>query len=386
MYKITIRVPYFIILLFFISIACSEADKKSSSGYVEHPIEENLPHYGEDYITVSNEGDGDYKNDFPDELDRLRSYFNNKEGHSERKLSTFVGEVIRTDIESIDKENIVIFDSFMNQLITYNLTSDTSNIVAQKGSGPGDIHFGMEMSKIDSTVIISMQSLKVSEFHCVHSDCNYERTFPIDFSALSSVKIDDNKYAIFGQNDLREGDDEKVDREAVRIVDRNGSIKDTFGYYYDTDNWMLQFTMRGGTVRFNESESTYVFSHLNLPFIYTYNHDYSLKDIYFIEDFTQGSFYHFPESNSASRGRDAASRILDMNVFDQFILIKTYTHSDYVLPEDLEYEQSYYIIDLATKNSYYVGSENGLINETIYVTEHHLIKNRGGSLYLIEKI
>lgn len=386
---------YTTLVLFIIAIAvlssCNNQDEKADDGFFTvHPIEKNIPHYNSNHISIdTNELDiSDIS--LPDILVDIYKYLQNPAKFERSSLEVTVSGVRDVDISYLDSTTAVILDKRSDRFLLYDLAANKTTSLAQAGRGPGDIAYTQEMVVYDSTIYIAMEDMRVSKFICQHDSCDYVNTIPLDFSAVSIAKIDSNTYAVLGQTVRQGNSDPKVDHKAVRIIDTSGNVIKSFGNFYETDDWIVLFSMRGGFIRYIEKQGKFILAYKHLPLLYIFDEALNITQTYKFEKYLQGEILYNPGLNSASPPRNDRTTINRIESIDEnYLLIITTTTFENNDGENesstsYQFQQDYYALNLKNSTSYYLGEHKSTLNSVIYLMQRNLIFNKGGMLYNIK--
>lgn len=84
-----------------------------------------------------------------------------------------------------------------------------------------------------------MKDMRISRFDCRSPVCEYKETIPLEFSPLS-IAIHEQQFTVMGHTPFL-GEEEVIDNHAVRLLDWNGNTNNVFGYFYDTDEFIVRF-------------------------------------------------------------------------------------------------------------------------------------------------
>ncbi len=385
---------YITLVLFIIAIAvlssCNDQDEKADDGFLTvHPIEKNIPHHDSNHISIDADELDISDISLSDILIDLYKYLQNPAKFEQSSLEITVSGAQDVDISYLDSTTAVILDKRSDRFLLYELAANKTTSLAQTGRGPGDIAYTQEMVVYDSTIYIAMEDMRVSKFICQHDSCDYVNTIPIDYSAVSIAKIDNYTYAVLGQTVRQGNSDPKVDRKAVRIIDTNGNVIKSFGNFYETDDWIVLFSMRGGFIRYSEKQSKFILAYKHLPLLYIFDEALDITQTYKLEKYLQGEVLYNPALNAASPPRNDRTTIDKVELIDDnYLLIITTTtfENDEENESDTSYkfQQDYYAINLENNISYYFGEQKSDLKAVIYPTQKKLILNKGGMLYNIK--
>lgn len=369
----------------FISVSCNKNGERSSENTVVHPIEKNIPYFDRNHIEVSKTkrySEGDLPSHTLNNLFR----FLQSSAYTGEKLSLMTGVSLFTDVLFKDENNLVILDSDRNALFQYGIQTGLVDSIAGQGQGPGDLNYSQEMIRDEDFIYIAMEDMKISRFDCRPEICEYDKTIPLNGSALSIAKVEE-KFAVLGHHEFNPLDDYEVGN-AISLVNGQGEIEQRFGRYYNAEQYIVFISLRQGTVRYSSSLEKYLFAMDYLPIIYAFNNRFELSETYKLTGSIQGEVIYDRRNQSANFPAQKKTSTTDITLLDNDVaLIHTLTLTEARFDENSEgpsFIHDYYAINLTTLEGYYLGEHSGEYLSRIYPSEHGIILNDGEAVYLIE--
>ncbi|MEX2601532.1 MAG: hypothetical protein WD355_07795 [Balneolaceae bacterium] len=374
------------LIIIMINLSCGGNNERSASGLVVHPIEENIPHYENDHISVDKNQLVSGVNNYPGIIKKLHSYLHDPNNSDLFEIPLPVSGVRTVEVKSISEDILLILDKRSDQLIQYNRSTNDTLLIASRGRGPGDIAYAKDMNRYNNDIYISMEDMRVSKFSCQNTPCNYDKTVPLEFSPISFAYNNEN-YIIFGQTPYLGEEDYTIDENSIRIVDDNGGVLTSFGENYRTKDWIVLFTIRDGHIRYSMKNDYYIHSIELLPYIYIYDQKYEINSIFYLSEFIQGEVVFNPVFNGASPPSVDFSYIHDLTIVeDNYLIITTTTRYDEIVSDndnECIFEQDYYVIDLSNQSHGYLGSSCSKFPQNILITDEWVFLNSNGKIYLV---
>lgn len=356
-------------------------------GVTLHPHPGRIPEYHSDKHTLipdsqpaSNSG---YNSSRIESLIEMFSNFHNLEL---KKIDVSLSEVVK--FVSITSERIVIVDSNNSSVVEYSLTSGTTNVIASKGRGPGDVLLPVDAQIRGMELIITMKDMRVSRFNCWNSPCTYESSVQLPITPVSAA-ISDSSIAILGNIPVTSRDPELIDlvtsRNSVNIFDLNGNELGRFGKAYDTDKeWMLIPPMTEGVLAFHESSEWYYLAYKRIPLIYVYSKLGDLVKTYKIESFDIG-LQEYEKTTGRLGGIYTDYQFVEnLTIVDDIVyivVVKLYDRQVTDTGVVRKSKSTLYAIDIQSNSTFQIGDIDGHI---IHPTRNGFVFTGNGSTYYFD--
>jgi len=381
------------VVLFF--AACSNEEESQSERVVMHPIEKNIPHYDSDHIVVDR-SDRVFENlnNFTD-LEGLTAFLTDTGSFQQVPLDVQISDGFYLKMVSVGEDRLVMLDTDNNFLTEYNLKSNSAVRLAQRGRGPGDIFFSRELIKKGTDIFVVMEDGRITQFDCTQSPCEDKETKRLEQKSPKSLAMTGNGMAVMSIPANLGGNPEageNGENKAVTVFDRSQNQVATFGETYDTGgHWMLMEPLVGkGYIRYHPEEEVFILAYRRFPFLYVYNSEYELQQTYKISPFTIGKQAYEPETGKRTIVREDHDAINDIDILESGgVLVKIKKSTDqrasggrWIWDEEI----SYYVIDLANRESFYVGSRQLENSAGLHFTSGKLFKSIEGDLYQLKRI
>lgn len=345
------------------------------------PIEENIPYYDQDYISIEATRSFEELQQKPEELELLYKYLQNPGSFEPEKLDVMTGSTEEI-ILSIENDRLLILSPLVSVLIEYNLSSGTSTILAEEGRGPSDLLMPWDMIKTDNKLSVIRKDGYITIFDCQANPCKYEKAISMQvMSPTSFVHVNDT-YAVLGKprvSEMTNTEREAIRGKGVHILDEDGQVTRSFGEIYDieTDEVLAQILqMAEGNIQYNQAENVYILTFNRLPYIYIYDAvSFELRESYKMTDFLQGKRKYEPKEGRLWVIQENASWIGDVKIFgDELLLVEKITVLDqeYGKRDDNWITRDYYVVNLVNQGSWYLGGYKGGDSKMINVTENGL--------------
>jgi hypothetical protein len=378
----------FYIFLGFLS-ACGGSNN-GSSNVTLHPMKEKIPHHESNHIAISSQDKFDDLKNSPHYLVSFQKYINYPSSIASKKLEAKVGSQSSLYVESID-DRLIILDGDQQILIEYDLETDITTVIAKFGHGPGDIAYPQDMIRRDKSVYIGMQDMRISKFDCSSKPCSHSSTIKLNRFSPYSIDYIDSTYIALGSVPVTGSESEagKIAYNPVSLFNFKGKKIGSFGKTYETNGqWMLLRPFTEGKIRYNRVIESYLLVYQRLPYLYVYNSDLNLTDIFYFRDFVLGKQKYWSEIGKLNIVKEDHSLLKNIHfVENNLVLIEIETRSNMSKSSTSfiwDRKMDYYIIDLSLKKGYLLGridltDESSF--ESLYLTKSGLLAYDSGSLY-----
>lgn len=378
--------------------SCGSREKESSNNIVMHPIEERIPYYGRDHISIDTTRTFEELQEKPEALVLFHQYLQNPDQFTIEKLDVNIGSPHSGfNVVSVGNGRLIVLDADNNHLFEYNLNNHSKSTLAELGRGPGDIMFSEEMVKHNDFIYIVSGNMRISRFDCRPIPCEFNKTIPLGFSPTSLALFDDSLAAL-GFIDVSSASGQKFESEledlkAVHVLDDEGNEIDIFGDTYNTGgHWMLlRPFVSDGMVRYSSTEDLFILAFASFPFLYIYNaHNRELKETYKISNFLLGNQKYWPNIGRLQTIMKDHSAIRSLKVIEGSLLwIKAEMRKNYRNKRPLwDRQLDYYIVNLEDQQTYYMGDikveEDDVPFQTFYFIQDGLIIYKKGSLFWLK--
>ncbi len=386
---INIRYGLVICPLLLLFIACNSEE---SGNIVEHPIEEKIPYYDNDHLSVDTVKKFSQMPKKPDKLIFFQQVLKNPGKFKTKKLDILVSEPeLGLNVISKNKNVLVILDPGNDKIFEYNLNTDEVITVAGTGRGPGDIMFSQEMTKYKNSIYVAGANMQISAFEYKSTPSEFRKVIPISFIPTSIAPYGDS-LAILGTPDVRNASGNKLEDngenwKVVHLIDKKGTKVAEFGDSYDIDgHWMLlRPFVSNGVIRYSSKEDIFILAFNRFPLLYIYDaRDLKLKNTFSISNFVIGKSKYWPDMGRFQVPMEDHSSIKNVHLIgDQFLWIEVGTRKNY-RNERPYWDRwiDYYVIDLSTSEEYYMGGLEVTDNspgQQFYFTDNGLVIHEEGT-------
>ncbi|REL33490.1 hypothetical protein DYD21_12030 [Rhodohalobacter sp. SW132] len=342
-------------------------------GHEAHPQSNRVPHadvrsekldINETITSVMN---------LPKQIELLHDILNGDQNPERNELSLLYNSMGWLNVESLDRETLIIMEKLNNRLVQYDLPDGQITELAEEGRGPGDILFTREMQLFDQKMYIAMQGFRVSLFDCTTGLCEFENTIDTGVNNYSITRTNSGFTVLglppFGFDDSP-GMDEEIRQFTLHQFTEEGEKTGMFSPVYSHQNPMIPERMSAeGFVRYHPESGRTILISQWLPYLYIYNSDAELEEKYRIPDFIQG-YYNLIVDDQISYFRNDMPRSIIQSVTsvdDQFLVIQITNRTNLRgvdrtsrPPSAEEYDQhvTYYAFDMSADQLYKLGEDH----------------------------
>ncbi len=386
-----------VLLLLMITFISGCGKTHRSNGTIIVPEKDNIPHYHDSFIAVKKSISFNKLPDKTPILVRLNSFFSHPEKFKLKKLPVLS---IPQKFISLNGNRMLLLDIRRNQLLEYETKTDSVQIIASSGHGPGDLLFAGDMTHKGDMVFVT-QNMQISRFDCRHVPCVYSGTTELHYMPYS-VALPGDSMAVFGVSTkmMRGFKSLKVEMDLshlkiVHVFNSVGKQVASFGDTYQTGGYWMLFRpfIYDGVVRYNTSRQSYFLAYKNFPFIYEYGNHFQLRQVYKIPDFVMPKMkYNIKKGQlfNPTGTYSAIQSVRQVSNNDILLGIKTVVNLQYNKKshEMLRgYRYDYYVLDLKNNKNYFAGElklKRSPMFQGIYVTANQIVRVKDGNLYLVE--
>jgi hypothetical protein len=335
---------------------------------VVHPVEEKIPHFGVPSKMLEVLDAGDHLEELPENISLLYRILNNNIELDSVELNLLTSSKI--DLISLNDSTLVILDKEKNQLVSYNLSKQKAEVIAEQGRGPGDLIFSEELSVRNNRVYVASQNFQITVFNCQTGKCVHEKIVQTDYSTYSISPTHEFLYYLgiipYGHEDRVDTDSESLDQFSVHKANINGEVVSSFlPIYKDNSPLVSNRIMSDGSVRsFPEFDRT-IITFQYFPYLFIHSLDGRLLDKYELPGFKEAKNI---ESKVGELGTtltfngDYTYLRYTKKINEEWLLLKTqefrdvyYVFSDQEIYGDTWY--SYYVYSLDSEKIYKIGDD-----------------------------
>lgn len=374
-------------------VSCS-SNGETDSRVVEHPIPGLIPYHEREHISIERDYSFGDLTDPNEGIKLLNRYLVDPDQMEVERLEVEVKDGKRLKAVPMRDERLVLLDTSTDRLTEYNLTTNSSELLANFGRGPGELQHSIDLERVGDYLYVARRDMRLSLFKCSDT-CIYDKTIVLDVQPLSIASTESGLLMAVG---LMIGGGEYAEKESIiesspfQIVSREtGQLIDEFGSIYKTRfKMVLARFNRTSIVGYLNEQGKYVAVSSWFPYVYIYNENFEIEETYKIDNHIQNTF----EFNSAEQRRTFPVKdhtlISEMKVMnDGRILLLTTTRTNRREKEGEtvhDYRYDYYVIDHSIRDTFHIGTDShtSAYQQMLFPVGNQLIKNDGGILYHIK--
>jgi hypothetical protein len=391
---------YFIITILFLFFAFSCGEESNEGDVVVHPVEEKIPHSEVSAQMLEVLSASDYIEELPESVQSLYRVLNDSTAEQNSKKLDII-TTNRLDISAINDSTLLILEKDKDRMLRYNLSTDTSEVVAAKGRGPGDLIFSKELTVHGGKAYIGMQGYQISVFDCRSGKCEHEKVIKTEYNNYSLAPTGDHIYflgiAPFGRE--QNPDPENTDQFAIHRADLNGNVEQSFlPVYYDEIPEVRDRMMKSGEIRTFPQFGKTLVTLARLPFLYTYDSFGELisknEFPFYIESYGYSSIKEQGGgwTTNVSYDGDYTRIFYSSKLNERWVLLKVTEYRDVKLifaENRAEGSQwvSYYALDVRDDQLYKIGDDRSFDygkSRMLYAVGPGIFSNNEGEIHWIK--
>lgn len=390
-----------IISFAFMLMRCEEADQGDLFSYEReeptgseelHPQSEAIPYMGQEHISIDqSQGIGEMENN-PVEAQLLQEYLQDPTNVELVELnihSQFAASMIA---KPLNRENLAILEVQNQRLYQYNVATNDSIILAERGQGPGEIQYPRDIAVSDEgdELFVAMENMRIDRYNCSDEICEYEESIATDQLTHSLTVADEEELAVVTVPNPMEDDIDEAGK-LVNLSDFNSDELLQFGKSYDTDIPLAfyRYSRQADVLYCNKTE-LFVVTFSSFPLVYLYDRNGQLTETYEISPFQLPTDL-FDHEGGSTHGMEPSSSLRANRIPGQtHVLLRVGSTGEQVgepVYEDTVYEQrfDFYLLDLTNSESYFIGTKQREASYGLTITplENGLLVNDGGELRIL---
>jgi hypothetical protein len=338
-----------------------------------HPQESKMPHADFVATTLKRQFRPDMARLYPKHHAALYSY-------RSKSVSTEIDLLLESKwnvyVVSLSRDRFLVLDRSGMQLVEFNVTKGTKQVIAVRGQGATDLFFPRSMMIEGETVFVPMGGYRITAFDCSVEPCTLGYTVPLDKVNAGSMDRLGGQFLIFRQatglsND--HPDIETVGAYSASVVDRDGKVVQSFGEGYDYGvHWMLLDAFQKGFIARIPGSDHSVIAYESFPFVYVFDKEHQLKSKLRLPGFTVGERRYEPDTGALHISYNKMSLISQMVRLDQDrVLVEIFSRGIEGVAAKLE-RSSYHILDPVRTQLHHMGDMTGSTGRLLF-TDHGVL-------------
>jgi hypothetical protein len=329
-----------ILILVFASVSVAQVPVEI------HPQESKMPHADAVATTLKRQFRPDMAGLYPKHHAAFYSY---RSESASTEIDLLIESKWNVNVVSLSSDRFLVLDRSGMQLVEFNVTKGTKQVIAVRGQGATDLFFPKSMMIEGSTVFVPMGGYRITAFDCSVEPCTLGYTVPLDKVNAGSMDRTGGQFLIFRQatglsND--HPDIETVGAYSASVVDSDGKVVQSFGDGYDYGaHWMLLDAFQKGFILNLHGSEHSIIAFESFPFVYVFDNDYKPASKLRLPDFMVGERRYEPDTGALHLSYNKMSLISQMVRLDQDrLLIEVFSRGGEGVAANFE-RSSYYILD-----------------------------------------
>jgi hypothetical protein len=311
-----------------------------------HPQESKMPHADFVATTLKQQFRPDMAGLYPKHHSVFYSY---RSESASTEIDLLLQSKWNVNVVSLSRDRFLVLDRSGMQLVEFNVTKGTKQVIAVRGQGATDLFFPKSMMIEGSTVFVPMGGYRITAFDCSVEPCTLGYTVPLDKVNAGSMDRVGDQFLIFRQatglsND--HPDIETVGAYSASVVNRDGKIIQSFGDGYDYGvHWMLLDAFQKGFIAHLPGSDHSVIAYESFPYVSIFNKERQLTSKLRLPDFMVGERRYEPDTGALHLSYNKMSLMSQMVRLDQDrLLIEVFSRGGEGVAANFE-RSSYYILD-----------------------------------------
>lgn len=338
----------------------------NSDNLVLVPQKSNIPYASLDVRSINKKNESKKSIDISGVKFLVKYLKNPNSLVNKSKIPISIGDPDDLLIASIN-DRVLILDTNENTLWEYSVSKKIVKKIASYGRGPGGLSSATDIFIEHKSLYISMSGARVSKFNCRNFPCKFKEELKMGNMIIYSFAKKDSSFALLGSSPVTEGSNEELSDKPIHIYDLKGSRVKDFGKMYDTNNqWMLRRPFLQGKIEYDRDIDNYVLTYQRFPYIYVYDNNLKITDIFKINDFLIGKQKFWPRKGRLQivmEDHSIVKNIKSLDGGDILVTIETKKNQrveDNIFVWDKYYD--FYIVNINKKKYKYLG---GSTNDNI---------------------
>lgn len=356
----------------------------ASEGVVTHPVEERIPYHDREAIPITKDQTIEALPDSPESLQVLASWLQDPPAIDTTQLGFFVdspGVFGSFGVASIGADRVILFDG-QHRLFEHNLQTGKTTQIARQGDGPGELKGAYDLMRDASSVYVSRPGRRVEHFTCDPTPCEHSETIRLPVEPFAVAGRDQGLAALGLSVEVIQGGESKEFGENIHLIDPGGTVDRSFGAVYLTTRPMVwQKYIRYNSLVYANNQNRYIHTSGYLPYIWTYNKDGNIHNIFRINNYSLAKFEYDSKDRSMSGSKtDDYHRMRSLSILNSKFIISKVEHPK-------EDEVDYYAINLEDNEPYFVGTDSygeDIEDRSFYVTDHHQVLVENGAVAMVQ--